>query len=51
MTMSEFTDKEVAAAMRYYGKHGEYPPCTPPEVIELAERLREASLAVSETVG
>lgn len=46
----EPTPKEVSAAMRYYGEHGEFPPDTPPKAKEIAEKMMAASSTIMECV-
>jgi hypothetical protein len=45
--MRKPTDKEVGAAMKFYAENGCYPRYTPPEVIELAKKLKAAASAMA----
>jgi len=49
--MRKPTDKEVAAAMRHHAQTGEYPPATPPQVKEMAEKLKAAARAMANPFG
>jgi hypothetical protein len=48
--MNEFTDKEVAAAMKFYGEHGCYPRNVKPQVIKMAEKLKAAAREIMESI-
>ena len=37
--------------MRFYGENGYYPLGTPPQVIEMAEKLRSGARAVANPFG
>jgi hypothetical protein len=48
--MKKPTDKEVGAAMKFYAEHGYYPLGTPPQVIEMAEKLKAAAEEIMQAV-